>query len=853
MRLFRLLSWPYLRRHFLRWSLTIAGIALGVAVFVAMRAANDSVHEAFVKTVDQVAGSTQLQIWAGEFGFDESVLEKAQSVREAAVAVPVIEATVETGSGVGSTEGGMLILGVDMTGDRSLRDYELDSGDESIIDDPLVFLAQPDSLLVTREFAERNHYTSGSKVTLYTLDGEKQFTIRGVMNSGGLTRAFGGNLAIMDVYAAQAVFGRGRRFDRIDLKCADGVSIEPCRKALMDALGPGFEVEPPSSRGQRFEALMGSYTRATAISSLFALVVGMFIIFNSFQIAVTHRRAEIGVLRALGATEGQVRRVFLMESLIAGLAGSALGAAGGAVLAMAIARYMGAITEQVAGVAQRVDEISLDPLFIAGAIALGVVTSVIAAWIPARAASRVDPVQALQKGKFQTSREGESRARRIVAAVAGLLSLVALAGAAWKPAFYAAYLLMIVAALAIAPTLAMLVARAIRPVFRAWLPAEGALAADSLIQAPRRTAATVSALMLSLAMVIGFGGMTRSIYTALTDWLDTALNPDFFVTPSANLTARAVTFPESVGAEIEAVPGVEQVQLVRNARVMVNGVPVMVVSVEAAKLATKVFRKPIEGDIETMHRLTAAGQGVIVSDGFQANLGVRSGDMVELPTPHGILRLPVVGIVRDYSDMLGSVFIDRQVYRAWWDDDTVNIARVYVKKGEDVQAVREQTLRAISKTKRLLILSNDDVRAYVMRLTDQWFAVTYNQIFVAIVVAMLGIVNTLTVSITDRRRELGVMQAVGGLRRQVRRAVWLEAVAIGVIGLALGLALGAINVYYTLGMVRRDLGGLDLDYVFPVALALTMIPAILGAAFLAALGPAESAVRGELVNALEYE
>jgi putative ABC transport system permease protein len=130
---------------------------------------------------------------------------------------------------------------------------------------------------------------------------------------------------------------------------------------------------------------------------------------------------------------------------------------------------------------------------------------------------------------------------------------------------------------------------------------------------------------------------------------------------------------------------------------------------------------------------------------------------------------------------------------------------------------------------------------------------TYNQIVVAILVAVLGVVNTLTVSITDRRRELGVMQAVGGVRQQVRRTVWLEALSIGVIGLILGIGLGAFNVYYSLGMVRRDLGGLDLDYTFPFSLVLMMIPAILGSAWLASIGPSEAAVRGPLVEALEYE
>src|SRR5262245_63085450 len=140
-----------------------------------------------------------------------------------------------------------------------------------------------------------------------------------------------------------------------------------------------------------------------------------------------------------------------------------------------------------------------------------------------------------------------------------------------------------------------------------------------------------------------------------------------------------------------------------------------------------------------------------------------------------------------------------------------------------------------------------------MKLLDQWFALTYNQIAVAVLVAVLGIVNTLTVSITDRRRELGVMQAVGGLRSQIRRTVWLEAISIGIIGLVLGMGLGAVNLYYNLGMIKRDLGGLDLDYLYPVGFMAMLIPTILAAALIAAIGPAEAAVRGSLVEALEYE
>ena len=217
--LLRLISWPYFRKHVLRTALTTAGIVLGVAVFVGMHTANQSVLFAFSRTVDRIAGKTELQVTAGETGFDEEVLEKVQSASTVRIAVPVIEAVVDSNSeGLGN----ILVLGIDMTGDRSLRDYDLDSGDEAVIDDPLVFLAQPDSIILSKEFADKNQLAVGGRLSLGTVEGQKQFTVRGVMKSSGLTSAFGGNIAIMDIYAAQKMFGRGRKFDRIDLALKPG-------------------------------------------------------------------------------------------------------------------------------------------------------------------------------------------------------------------------------------------------------------------------------------------------------------------------------------------------------------------------------------------------------------------------------------------------------------------------------------------------------------------------------------------------------------------------------------------------------------------------------------------------------
>src|SRR6185503_18722847 len=300
------------------------------------------------------------------------------------VAVPVIQAVVDSRI---ADQGSLLILGVDMTGDRSLRDYDLESGEEAVIDDPLVFLAQADSIILTAEFANKGPFKVGDPVPLGTAFGIRRFTVRGIMKSSGLASAYGGNLAVMDIYAAQKMFGRGRTFDRIDLAVKPGRTLADSQRELGAMLGPGFQVEAPSGRGQQFEAMLAAYSMMVNISSAFALFIGMFIIYNSFAIAVTQRRSEIGILRALGATRRQIRWLFLGESAVTGLVGSLVGLVCGVLIARGIASSIGALISDVYGIAQRADELATSPALLALALAIGIGTSIVAAAIPARNAA----------------------------------------------------------------------------------------------------------------------------------------------------------------------------------------------------------------------------------------------------------------------------------------------------------------------------------------------------------------------------------------------------------------------------------------------------------------------------------
>jgi putative ABC transport system permease protein len=846
----RLLTWPYVQKHVLRTVLTVAGIALGVAVFVGMNGANASVLRAFSQTVDQIAGKAELQVSAGETGFPEDVLDRVQRVPSVRVAVPVIEAVADAHI---RGEGSLLILGVDLTGDRRLRDYDLESGDDAVIDDPLVFLAQPDSIMLSRAFAEKNRIAAGDRLTLGTAEGDRAFTVRGVMKSGGLASAFGGNLAVMDIYAAQKMFGRGRTFDRIDLALKPERTIAEGMRELETALGSGFQIAPPSGRGQQFESMIAGYSLMMNASSVFALFIGMFIIHNSFATAVSERRREIGVLRALGASRRQVRLYFLVESAVAGVLGSLAGIVVGIFMARGIAASIGGLIQDVYGVPRQGVHATASPRLLVVSLAIGIGTSMIAAWIPARGAAGVDPVRALQKGSDASLSFGETRARLVLAAVAALVSIGCLLLRRSSALFYTSYVLAILGAMFLTPFLSVGLTRLLRPLLKWVRPVEGMLSADSLIQAPRRTSGSVGALMLSVALVVAFAGMARSTYGSLVEWANTALNSDLFVMPSPELSVRTVRFPSSMSDELAAVPGIQTVQVIRQARVMFQQTPVTLLAVDLLSIERTARPRVTEGDASGMARAGAAGKGILVSDNFAQLRHLKVGDLLELHAPAGVIRLPIVGVVVDYADQRGAILIDRSVFQRYWNDDSVNYFRVYLASGASLADVKRRILERFADRRQVFVLNNDELKGYIVKIATQWFALTYVQVGVAAVIAVLGIVNMLTVSITDRRRELGVLRAVGGSNNQIRRTIWMEALCTSALGLALGYALGAINLYYALEIVRQDVAGMRLEYEFPIGVALAVVPVMLAAAFLAALWPAESVVRGSLVEALEYE
>ena len=840
------------RTHRLRVAMTTLGIALGVAVFFAVRTANAALLDSLALTVERLAGKSTLEVTAGETGFPEETLDTVRATPGVQLAEPVIEVIVHTAF---EDEGNLLILGVDTTGDQQLRQYEFDRS-QSEIADPLTYLAQPDSILVSRAFAERHGLQIGGHLPIFTSHGKMDFTVQGIFKPTGVGEVFGGNIAVMDIYSAQVVFDRGHNFDRIDLMNSPAVAVNELQQRLRARLPAGIEAMRPEMKGQALENAVTAMRLGMLITSFIALLVGVYIIFNSFTIAVNQRWKEIGILRAAGVERGNISAMFLGEALFMGVIGSAAGIVGGFYLAAAASKVMGSIAASVYGIVSIAVAPKLHPDLVLTSFGLGVAASLAGAWFPARAASYLDPVLALHniESRQQETALGWGRATLGAALLLSSLLLIQFSpfGVGMVLQFsYAA--LMLLGLTILLPMLVHWAARAIRPAMDWAGGSEGALAVDAMIQSPRRSAATVGALMVGLMFVYSTAAYIQSYKHMINRWTHQILNADLVVATSSLLRSTSYHFSEDVGNRIAALPEVKQVENIRFTLIPYRGDTAAVVAIGMNEFLRRSTSAILGGNKKSVYDLLSRGEGVLVSKNFAARWRYKVGDRVYLDTPTGPLDLPILCMVEDYRSDKGTIFMDRALYKRFWKDDAVDFIDITLKPGQNATAVKHEIERLTAGTEHALVYTNAEFRNWIGSLVDQFFLLNYMQLVVAVIVAVVGIANTLIISVAERRREFGIIRAIGGYQAQIRKMVLLEAFSISVVGVIAGAVAALFNIQFLSRTVSTVLTGYDVPFYFPWALILETFPAVVAVSLLAGWIPARHAMQAPVIEAIGYE
>ena len=838
--------------HRLRVAMTTLGIALGVAVFFAIRTANAALLDSLTLTVERLAGKSTLEVSAGETGFPEETLDTVRATPGVQLAEPVIEVIAHTAF---QDEGNLMILGVDTTGDQQLRQYDFDQSQTQIAD-PLTFLAQPNSILLSRAFADRHGLKIGDRFPIFTAHGKMDFAVEGVFKPTGIGEVFGGNIAVMDIYSAQVVFGRGHNFDRIDLMNSPAVSVDELQRRLKARLPAGIEATRPEMKGQSLENAVTAMRLGMLMTSFIALLVGIYIIFNSFTIAVNQRWKEIGILRAVGVERRNINAMFLCEALLMGVIGSGAGIAVGFYLAFVANRVMGSIAASIYGVVSIAVAPKLHPGMVLTSFALGVAASLGGAWIPARAASYLDPIQALHNVE---SRQKESALGWGRAALGGAVLLIGVLLIEFSPSgvgtmfqfSYAAVELLGLTMLL--PLLVHWAARAIRPAMDRAGGSEGALAVDAMIQSPRRSAATVGALMVGLMCVYSTAAYIQSYKQMIERWTHQMLNADLLVATSTLLRSTSYHFSEDLGKRIGTLPEVKHVQNVRFTIVPYGGDTAAICAIEMDGFLLRSENAILGGNKKTAEKLLPLGQGVLVSKNFAARWRLKAGDPVHLDTPTGPLDLPIVGLVEDYRSDKGTIFMERELYKRYWKDDAVDFVDITLKPGQNATSVKHEIEQMTAGSEHALVYTNVEFRNWIGTLVDKFFLLNYMQLVIAVIVAVVGIANTLIISVAERHREFGIIRAIGGYQGQIRKMVLLEALSISVVGVIVGAVASLFDIQFLSHTVSTVLAGYDVPFYFPWLLVLETFPAVAAVSLLAGWIPARHAMKASVIEAIGYE
>jgi putative ABC transport system permease protein len=855
LRLFRWHVLRYIARHRLLALLNVLSVALGVAVYLAIQIANHSANRAFAATIDLVAGKAALQVSGPLGGLPDDALPAVAKHPGISAATPLLRGIVTLPDLPGEY---LQILGIDIFTNAPFRTFELGDFEAAQQFDVQAWLREPNTVAVSEEFARRHQLKRGDILRAHVNGAERHLRVAFLMRASGAS-GFDERFAAMDIGWAQELLGRRGSLGSIQLQLSEGTEREAMIASLRKVLPADATVTTPAQRGQQVENMLAGFQLNLTAMSLVSLLVGMFLIYNTVSASVVRRRSEIGILRSLGVTRNEVRALFLGEALALGTLGALFGLLGGVVLAQML---VGTVSKTISSlyVLLSVRETAVTPLMFGSALALGLLSVVVAAWLPAAAAAKMDPVEALRGGSLVEHAVDLSPAwlwwGLAFVAMAAALSFFALAtGPPWL-GFGAAFCVLTGFSFLV-PSVTLRFSAAASHLLRVNLRryrhrlVEANLASANVSRSLVRNSVTIAALAAAVAMAIGVSVMVFSFRQTVESWIDQTLVADLFIAPASNEIAGAASFmpPEAI-ASLQRNRSVAAVDTYREVMLPIGDKTIPVGIIRGTDRRNFRF---LQGDSRTIMRRFFEEQAVVVSESFTRRNGVRDGDTLVFETPAGPQPFRIAGTFYDYTRDQGVVYMSSEKFLPFWKDDRVHSLAIYLHDGASASDVAADFRREFSGGGQFILWSNRDLRTRIFEIFDQTFAVTYVLRTIAVIVAIVGICLTLTTLITERARELGVLRAIGASVRQLRRLLLWESAMIGLLAAAVGLASGLCLSVVLTGVINRAFFGWTVQLAFPWgSLALTPLW-IVAAAILAGVVPAWRAGRMVVAESLRSE
>jgi putative ABC transport system permease protein len=832
-------NFSYLLRHPLQLALALLGIGIGVAVIVAVDLANASARKAFLMSMDAVTGEATHQVIGGPRGIDESVYVRLRVEEGIRTIAPIVEGTVRV------NETSFTLMGVDLFAEREMRTFTgqartaaADAAGESLFRD---LLTRPGAVTMAKSTADAFGLQIGQDFEVRASGRSYDATLIGTLSEEDLGLQ---NLLVTDIATAQTWLDSIGRLTRIDTRIPDADDVALAR--LESALPEGLRVLTAAGRTRTTAEMSAAFMTNLAAMSLLALLVGLFLIYNSVSFSVLQRRALIGNLRALGVTRGRMLLLILVEAAVVGSIASVLGVLIGILLGD---RLLVLVSQSINDLYFRLNatDVMVSPVSIAKGLVAGVGASLAAAAVPAIEAMSFPPRLTMVRSSLE-KRTGRLLPRVALAGLLTMLSAVAvliLSGRNLVAGLLAVFLLIFGFALCV--PLAVRAASAVlaRPASRiGGMPAR--MAVSGIGESLSRTGVAIVALAVAVSATIGVSVMVDSFRGSVDEWLQQTLQADIYA------GVQRGSLDPGLLDDIATLDLVEAFSTSRRVQLEDAGGRTQLIAIRMAPggyAGTEI----VDASPDEVWPAWEQEDVVLVSEPYAYQHEVSRGDVVQLPTDYGQKSFEIAAVYQSYDINASAMLMSRTVYDRHFDDDGVDSIGLYLSGDADPETVMARIGEISAGRQEIRFNSNARIRELSLEIFDRTFIITDVLYWLAVGVAFIGILGAMLALQLERGRELAVLRALGMTPSQLGGLITTQTAVIGLLAGVAAVPLGIMMAYVLIEVINRRAFGWQIDMSIAPDILLSAITFAIVAALLAGIYPAFRAARSQPAAAMREE
>ncbi len=840
-------SLRYFIRHPWQIGLSILGIVLGVAVVVSVDLANQSAGRAFELSMESVAGKATHQIIGSGTGLPDSLYRILRIAHKIRASAPIVEKYVSVAA---STPRTMLLMGIEPLAERPFRSY-LDDLFGKSRNELISFLTRPASVLISKPTAEQLGVKHGDSLVIRIGRVKKTIDIIGLIEPRDerSCRALE-NVIIADISTAQELVDMNGRLSRIDLIIPEK---SPTLKQIESVLPPGARMLRSETRSRTAEQMVSAFNLNLIALSLLALVVGMFLIYNTMTFSVVQRRSYIGLIRSIGVTRREIFGLILNEAMLLGIIGTVLGIVVGIILGKGMVRLVTqSINDLYFVLSVRSLDVSVTSLLKGSALGIG--ATLVAAFKPAREATNAPPRVVLNRSVLETGLRERIPRLTIFGIILSVIGAVIL----WTPSkkillSYMGIIPLVLGLSLLTPLIIVLLVRLMSPMIGKVLGVLGRMSIQGVVTQISRTSVAIAALSIAVATTVGVGTMIDSFRNTVVNWLENILSADIYIAAPRLIATQAYgDLDPSLVDRIAQLPEVQYVNYYRENQIETEQGKLILFTAKIGEHRYDNFSFKSGNPMQAWHAYQDE-EAAIVSEPFAYRHNVKVGDLFNLPTDRGEKKFKVAGIYYDYGTDIGLFSIAHHTYRKYWDDDKLSGILVYAYKGTDVDQLMNTIRNMLRPEEEVVIQSNKSVLGVSVDVFDRTFLITHVLQTLAIIVAFIGVLSALMAIQLERNREFGVLRATGLTPKQLWKLVIFQTGLMGLIAGLISLPIGNILALVLIEVINERSFGWTIQFEFMPNLFLQAIILAIVAAVLAGIYPAFKMAKTSPALALREE